>query len=71
MSNSLEKMRKLLTSKHPELATLASKPRADTSIYRHWEMALNATATLRFLPDGNTNNSQRVGGMPSIKFLQD
>ena len=53
---SLEQMRKLLTAKNPELATLAIKPRADTSIYPHWEMALNATATIRFLPDGNTDN---------------
>ena len=54
---SLATMRMLLTAKNPELATLASKPRSDTSIYPHWEMSLNGTATLRFLPDGNTDNS--------------
>jgi hypothetical protein len=83
MSNSLEKMRNLLTAKNPELATLASKPRADKSIYRHWEMALNATATIRFLPDGNTDNSffwverdmiklpfAGIKGKPEIKPLQ-
>ena len=53
---SLERMRKLLIAKDPELASQATKPRADTSIYPHWEMAPNATATLRFLPDGNTDN---------------
>ena len=53
---SLEQMRKLLIAKDPELATQAMKPRADTSIYPHWEIATNATATLRFLPDGNTDN---------------
>jgi hypothetical protein len=83
MSNSLEKMRNLLTAKNPELATLASIPRADTSIYRHWEMALNATATLRFLADGNTDNPffwverdmiklpfAGIKGKPEIKPLQ-
>ena len=54
---SLEKIRRLLKAKNPELATLASKPPADTSIYRHWEIPLNATTTLRFLPDANTENS--------------
>jgi hypothetical protein len=54
---SLERMRELLTANNPELATLAIKPRADTSIYQHWEMAANATATIRFLPDGNTDNT--------------
>jgi hypothetical protein len=54
---SLEQMRKLLIAKDPELATQATKLRADTSIYPHWEMAANATATLRFLPDGNTDNT--------------
>ena len=53
---SLEEMRKLLTAKNPELAALAIKPRADKSIYPHWEMAPNATATIRFLSDGNTDN---------------
>ncbi len=80
---SLEKMRRLLTAKNPELATLTSKPRADTSIYRHWEMALNATATLRFLPDGNTDNPffwverdmiklpfTGIKGKPEVKPLQ-
>jgi hypothetical protein len=83
MSNSLEKMRNLLAAKNPELATLASKPRADTSIYRHWEMPLNATATIRFLPDGNTDNPffwverdmiklsfAGIKGKPEIKPLQ-
>ena len=55
-SMSLEQMRQLLTAKNPELAALVIKPRADTSIYPHWEMATNAKATLRFLPDGNTDN---------------
>ena len=49
-------MLKQLTAENAELAALAIKPRADTSIYPHWEMAANATATLRFLPDGNTDN---------------
>lgn len=79
---SLEQMRKLLTAKNPELATLAMKPRADTSIYPHWEMALNATATIRFLPDGRTDNPffwverdmiklpfQGVKGKPEIKHV--
>ena len=54
---SLERMRKLLTADNAELAAQAGKPRADTSVYPHWEMAPNATATLRFLPDGNTDNT--------------
>jgi len=53
---SLEQMRKLLIAKDPELATQATKLRADASIYPHWEMAPNATATIRFLPDGDTDN---------------
>ena len=53
---SLERMRKLLTADTAELAAQAIKPRADTSIYPHWQMASNTTATLRFLPDGNTDN---------------
>ena len=53
---SLEEMRKLLTAENSELADQAIKLREDTSIYPHWEMAPNATATLRFLPDGNTDN---------------
>jgi hypothetical protein len=53
---SLEQMRKLLITKDPELATQATKLRADTSIYPHWEMAPNAIAIIRFLPDGDTDN---------------
>jgi hypothetical protein len=53
---SLQEMRKLLTAKNPELATLVSKPRPDSAVYPHWEIALNATASLRFLPDGNSDN---------------
>ena len=53
---SLQEMRKLLTAKNSELAAQAIKPRTDRSIYPHWEMAINASATLRFLPDGNTDN---------------
>jgi hypothetical protein len=53
---SLEQMRKMLTAKNSELANLAMKPPAETSIYPHWEMTLNATATIRFLPDGNSDN---------------
>ena len=83
MSNSLEKMRNLLTAKNPELATLASVPRADASIYPHWEMELNTTATVRFLPDGNSDNPffwverdmiklpfAGIKGKPEIKPLQ-
>jgi len=39
---SLEQMRKLLTAENAELAAQAGKPRADTSVYPHWEMAPNA-----------------------------
>jgi hypothetical protein len=80
---SLERMRKLLVAKNPELATLAFKPRADTSIYRHWEMALNTTAIVRFLPDGNSDNPffwverdmiklpfAGIKGKPEIKHIQ-
>jgi hypothetical protein len=80
---SLQEMRKLLTAKNPELATLVSKPRTDISIYPHWEMTLNASATLRFLPDGNTDNPffwverdmiklpfAGIKGKPEIKPLQ-
>ena len=80
---SLEQMRQLLTAKNPELAALVIKPRADTSIYPHWEMAADATATLRFLPDGNTDNPffwaerdviklyfQGVKGKPEVGHVQ-
>ena len=80
---SLERMRKLLRAENAELAALAIKPRADTSIYPHWEMASNATATLRFLPDGSTNNTffwverdviklyfQRMKGKPEVGHVQ-
>ena len=80
---SLEKMRKLLTAKNPELATQAIKPRADTSIYPHWEMEVNATSTIRFLPDANFDNPffwverdviklifQGIKGNPEIKHIQ-
>ena len=80
---SLERMRKLLIAKDPELASQAKKPRADTSIYPHWEMATNATATLRFLPDGNTDNTffwverdviklyfQGIKGKPEVGHVQ-
>ncbi len=80
---SLATMRRLLTAKNPEFANLASKPRADTSIYLHWEMAMNRTATIRFLPDGNTDNPffwverdmiklpfSGIKGKPEIKPLQ-
>ena len=80
---SLEQMRKLLIAKDPELASQAKKPRADTSIYPHWEMATNATATLRFLPDGNTDNTfiwverdviklyfQGIKGKPEVGHVQ-
>jgi hypothetical protein len=50
-------MRKLLSAENAELAAQPIKPRADTSIYAHWEMAPNATATLRFLPNWNTDNT--------------
>ena len=79
---SLEQMRKLLTAKNPALATLALKPRGDKSIYPHWEMELNATARLRFLPDGNSDNPffwverdmiklpfQGIKGKPEIKHI--
>ena len=80
---SLEQMRKLLTANDPELATQAMKPRADKSIYPLWEMATNATATLRFLPDGNTDNPffwferdviklyfQGIKGKPEVGHVQ-
>ena len=80
---SLEQMRKLMTAKNPELATQAIKPRADTSIYPHWEMAANATSTIRFLPDANSDNPffwverdviklifQGIKGNPEIKHVQ-
>jgi hypothetical protein len=80
---SLEQMRKLLTAKNSEIATPAIKPSSDTSIYPHWQMALNATATIRFLPDGNTSNPffwierdviklpfQGIKGKPEIKHIQ-
>ena len=80
---SLEQMRKLLTATNPELATQAIKPRADTSIYPHWEMAANATSTIRFLPDANSDNPffwverdviklifQGINGNPEIKHVQ-
>jgi hypothetical protein len=53
---SLEKMRKQLSAENAELAAQPVKPPADKSIYVHWEMAPIATATLRFLLDGNTDN---------------
>lgn len=55
--SSLEKMRALLIAKDPALANLASKPNRDTSIFSHWEMAVGASATLRFLADGNEDNT--------------
>lgn len=80
---SLEQMNKLLIAKDPELASQAKKPRADTSIYPHREMAMNMTATVRFLPDGNTDNPffwverdmiklpfAGIKGKPEIKPLQ-
>jgi len=80
---SLGRMRELLKSKNPELVTLSLKPRADISVYPHWEIALNATATLRFLPDGNSDNPffwverdmiklpfAGINGQPNIKALQ-
>jgi hypothetical protein len=79
---SLEQMRKLLIARDPELWTQAMKPRADTSIYPHWEIAPNATATVRFLPDGNTDNPffwverdvlklqfHGIKGKPEVKHL--
>ena len=30
---------------------------ADNSIYAHWNIPENSTTTIRFLPDGNTNNT--------------
>jgi hypothetical protein len=80
---SLEQMRKLLTTENAELAAQAIKPHADTSIYPHWEMAPNATATIRFLPDGNTDNAffwverdviklyfQGIKGKPEVGHVQ-
>jgi hypothetical protein len=80
---SLEKMRKLLKAKNPELATQVINSRADISIYPHWQMAPNKTATVRFLPDGNTDNPffwverdviklifQGIKGKPEIKHVQ-
>ena len=80
---SLKQMRKLLIAKDPELATQALKPRADTSIYPHWKLAPNATATVRFLPDGNTDNPffwverdvlklqfHGIKGQPEVKQVQ-
>ena len=80
---SLQEMRKLLTALNSELASQDTKPRADTSIYPHWEMATNATATLRFLPDGNTDNTffwverdviklyfQGIKGKPEVRHVQ-
>ena len=76
-------MRKLLKAKNPELATQVINSRADISIYPHWQMAANKTATVRFLPDGNTCNPffwverdviklifQGIKGKPEIKHVQ-
>jgi hypothetical protein len=54
---SLERMRKLLAAENAELAVQAIKPPSNTSIYPHWRMTPNTTVTLRFLPDGNTDNT--------------
>ncbi len=80
---SLERMRKLLTEENAELAAQANKPRSDTSIFPHWEMAINASVILRFLPDGNSDNPffwverdmiklpfAGIKGQPNIKPLQ-
>ena len=35
----------------------SSTERGDNSIYPHWNMEEGSSATLRFLPDGNTKNT--------------
>lgn len=55
--SALEKMRARLFAQDPTLANLALKPRRDSSIFPHWEMAVGVSATLRFLPDGNEDNT--------------
>jgi hypothetical protein len=76
-------MRKLLTAENAELATQVIRPRTDTSIYPHWEMPPNTTATIRLLPDRNTVNPffwverdviklsfQGIKGQSEIKHIQ-
>ncbi len=55
--SALEKMRDLLIAEDPGLVNLSSTPSRDPSIFSHWKMAVGATATLRFLPDGNEDNT--------------
>jgi hypothetical protein len=55
--SALEKMRARLFAQDPTLANLASNPRRDISIFQHWEMPVGVSATLRFLPDGNEDNT--------------
>lgn len=35
----------------------SSTPQSDSAVYAHWNMSEGAIATLRFLPDGDTNNT--------------
>ena len=55
--SAFEKMRDLLIAEDPDLANLSSSPSRDPSIFSNWKMAVGAAAMLRFLLDGNKDNT--------------
>lgn len=53
---SLAEIRARIAAQENKSQGKGSNPQSDNAIYPHWNMAEGASATLRYLPDGNTNN---------------
>ena len=53
---SLAEMRARIAAQDNKSSTKSSTTQSDNSIYPHWNMDEGTTATLRLLPDADSNN---------------
>jgi hypothetical protein len=54
---SLAEIRARIAAQENKTQTKGQNTQSDNAIYAHWNMDEGSTATVRFLPDGNTNNT--------------
>lgn len=53
---SLAEIRSRISAQENKTQNKGSNTQSDNAIYAHWNMAEGTTATVRYLPDGNTSN---------------
>ena len=53
----ISQLRKKLLAQASPFQTIPSQPTTDSAIFPHWNLPDQGSATIRFLPDGNANNS--------------